>query len=122
MFRSFFFAVCLGSLLFSCEKGGENASLPKGTEGQKVENNRAGGQGALIQVQDSVHPVKCGCAIPEVGKCGEFLELDGKFYPIEGDLGLGPMPFCHKEGLKAQVEGELKEGKFYFKKFHLLKQ
>ena len=47
---------------------------------------------------DHVHDLMCGCAIKEVGKCGEFIKVDDKF--------------CRKEGLKADVEGAVKDGKY----------
>ena len=67
-----------------------------------------------------VHDVSCGCAIDAVGACGEYISVDGKFVELEGDLGLGEMPFCGQKDLKAEVTGELKDGKFVFADFKLL--
>ncbi len=63
---------------------------------------------------DHVHDLMCGCAIKEVGKCGEFIKVDDKFIPLTlpASADLGPMPFCRKEGLKADVEGAVKDGKY----------
>src|SRR5690606_33982230 len=60
----------------------------------------------------TVHRVQCGCAIESVGKCSEWIEVDGEYVPLAGDLGLGSMPFCRKEGLRARVSGAMKDGKF----------
>jgi hypothetical protein len=69
------------------------------------------------------HAVKCGCALPEVGHCGEYVEVDGKFVELElpASVDLGKMPFCGKEGLRAEVEGELRGGKVVSTKFALVK-
>lgn len=71
--------------------------------------------------QVATYPVQCGCAIKAVGHCGEYAIVDGKHVEIVGDLGLGSMPFCHKEGLEAKIGGEVKDGKLKFTSFELLK-
>ena len=45
-------------------------------------------------------------------KCGNYVQVDGKYLEIEGDLGLGKMEWCSKSGTKAQVKGFVKDGKF----------
>lgn len=59
-----------------------------------------------------VHALACGCALEEVGHCGEFVEVDGAFVPLELPVDLGSMPFCKKDGLKGRVEGAMKDGTF----------
>jgi hypothetical protein len=58
-----------------------------------------------------VYDVVCGCSLSEVGHCGEYAQVNGEFLPIEGDLGLGPMPFCGKAGLRAKIKGEVTDGR-----------
>ena len=67
--------------------------------------------------QAHLHELICGCALPEVGKCGEFIKVDEKFVELTGDLNLGHMPFCKKKDLKAWVDGDVKDGKFIAKSF-----
>ena len=69
---------------------------------------------------EAVHDVKCGCAIAEVKKCGEFVSVDGKFVPLTNHGLPGKMPFCGKKGLKAKVAGELKDGKLVATKVEVL--
>lgn len=47
---------------------------------------------------------RCGCALPEVGRCSEWANLDGRWVRLV-DHGLGSMPFCKKEGVRVRVSG-----------------
>ncbi|MBI4881210.1 MAG: hypothetical protein HY812_16365 [Planctomycetes bacterium] len=67
-----------------------------------------------------VHEVICGCALEEVGHCGEYIKVGDQYLELAGDLGLGPMPFCQKDGLKARVTGEVKDGKYHVASFALV--
>lgn len=71
-------------------------------------------------VSATTHDVICGCALEEVGKCGEYIKVEDAFLPIKGDLGLGPMPFCGKEDLKAEVTGEVEGGEYVASSLKLL--
>lgn len=69
-----------------------------------------------------VVPVMCGCTLTEVGHCGDWAEVDGKHVEIVGDLGLGDMPFCGKQGLTAAITGEVEaDGKLHATKLELTK-
>lgn len=70
--------------------------------------------GAVASMIEGVHSVECGCsdAVTSTKKCGNYVQVDGKYLPIEGDLGLGAMEWCGKHGVNAQVKGEVKDGKF----------
>ncbi|GEM_PF-1328397 len=118
-FQSSQLAYLLFSLLFACGGKVREADQPKQTK-QAVGMTTGDKTGNVLHVPESVHKVKCGCAIKGIGKCGEFIEIDGRYIPILGDLNLGPMPFCHKTGLKAKVKGNVKDGKFVFETFHLI--
>ena len=61
---------------------------------------------------DDVYDVVCGCTLEAVGHCGEYARVDGEFVEITGDLGLGSMPFCGQDGLRAEIEGEVQDGEF----------
>jgi hypothetical protein len=122
MLKPILISLCSFVLLLSCGgKGDYKKKEVQNSNGQTASTTAPSGVQA-IHIPESVHGVKCGCAIDGIGKCGEYVDIDGKYLPIDGDLGLGSMPFCHKEGLKAKVEGDVKEGKFHFKTFHLIKQ
>jgi hypothetical protein len=65
-----------------------------------------------------VHRVACGCSLGQ--SCSNMVEVDGEYVPLTGDLDLGPMAFCGKRGLKAQIAGELKDGAFVATSFELI--
>ena len=59
-------------------------------------------------------PLRCGCVLEGVGQCGEYVEIDGEFVELglPASSELGSMPFCGKDGLRAELEGELENGRF----------
>lgn len=59
-----------------------------------------------------VHALACGCALDDVGVCGEYIEVEGAYLALVAPHDLGSMPFCHKDGLRARVDGEVRDGKF----------
>ena len=74
-----------------------------------VSTPTTGGEAAVAA---DVHRVECGCALEEVGHCGNYIEVDGAFVPVGGDLGLGKMEWCGQTGLHAKVQGEMVGGEF----------
>lgn len=76
----------------------------------------------LGAITRSVHPVECGCAIPSIGACGNYVLFDGQ--PVKIGVNaetkeLGGMEWCGQSGAHAEVEGEVLDGEFvatYFKK------
>jgi hypothetical protein len=73
-----------------------------------------------VAVAEAVHDVSCGCALPDVKTCGEWVKVDGSFVPLSNHGLKGAMPFCGKKGLKAKVAGELKDGKLVASKVEVL--
>lgn len=68
-------------------------------------------------VEDRELPVKCGCKLEDVKKCSEWAQLDGQWVQLTGNHGLGSMPFCGKENLKAKVTGHVEnDGKLHLTK------
>ena len=59
----------------------------------------------------------CGCALPDVGHCAEYVQLDGRYVELVPPHDLGHMPFCGKTGLRAKVEGELDGDRFVARTF-----
>lgn len=62
--------------------------------------------------QAAVHGLRCGCAIESVGKCGNFIEVEGQYLPLKAPIDLGPMAFCEQDGLKARADGRVENGAF----------
>ncbi|MCA8922690.1 MAG: hypothetical protein KDD82_12830 [Planctomycetes bacterium] len=69
--------------------------------------------GSHAEPTTQVYDVVCGCQLEAVGHCGEYAKVDGAFVEIVGDHGLGEMPFCGKEGLKAEISGHASQGKLH---------
>jgi hypothetical protein len=58
--------------------------------------------------------VSCGCALEEVGHCGDYMQIDNKYVEIANgeEHGLGKMEWCKKSGVQVDSAGEVKSGKF----------
>ena len=67
----------------------------------------------------AVYPVACGCS--QGGACANLVEVDGKYIPLEGDLGLGAMEFCGQDGLHAAMTGAVEDGAFVATAYELRK-
>jgi hypothetical protein len=91
-----------------------------GSETRESESDAATGQGEQqVAIQDTivelaVRNVSCGCALEEVGHCGNYIQIDSKYVEIANseDLGLGPMEWCGKSGVRAKSAGNIKNGTF----------
>ena len=108
MNKRFFLILAAASILAACDGG------PR---------REAQGQEGSAKVLPAGHAhVQCGCSIPGIGICGDYVEVEGTMlelvYP-EG-VDLGPMPFCGQDDLTAQVEGEVVDGKFVASSFALI--
>lgn len=68
-----------------------------------------------------VHDVKCGCSIAEVGKCGNYILIDGKYVPMLHP-SLGKMEFCAQKdkGAKVETKGDMADGKFVAREWQLV--
>ncbi len=88
------------------EQAGDAADAANKTAADAVDDT-------VANVIEGVHSVECGCS-DTVGAdgCGNYVQVDGKYLEIEGDLGLGSMEWCGKSGHKAQVKGVVKGDKF----------
>jgi hypothetical protein len=66
------------------------------------------------EVAMGMHTVKCGCAVSSVGKCGNYIEIDGAFLEIANgaDLGLGKMEWCGLDAQTAEAAGSVTDGAF----------
>ena len=61
----------------------------------------------------AVHDAKCGCVIEDIGTCGNYVEIDGKYVVLEHPL-LGTMEFCadKENGAKIKIAGAMTDGKY----------
>jgi len=61
----------------------------------------------------AIYDVKCGCSIADIGHCGNYILIDGKYVPLVHP-SLGAMQFCSKKAAGAKIEavGAMKDGKF----------
>ncbi len=80
------------------------------------EDDGAGGGTAADAHDHEIYDVICGCALEEVGQCGEYIKIDGKWLELTG-VDIGQMPFCKREGLKGHAHGEVKDGKYHATSF-----
>ena len=69
---------------------------------------------AVADMIEGVHSVECGCSdtVTSTTSCGNYVQVGDTYLEIAGDLGLGKMEWCGKSGVKAQVKGAVKDGKF----------
>ena len=59
------------------------------------------------ELASAVYPVHCGCLLESVGHCGNYVEIDGEFLEIQGDVGLGRMEWCGRTGVHATLAGKV---------------
>jgi len=60
-----------------------------------------------------IHDAICGHVLEDVGHCGNYVKIDGKYVVLEYP-SLGVMEYCKagKKGAKVEITGEMKNGKF----------
>lgn len=94
----------------SSEEGSQTTQGDTGEAAQQIEQTAE-----TVPVELATRRVACGCAIEDVGSCGNYIEIDGDYVVIANsvELGLGAMEWCGKEGVTAESSGELKDGRFF---------
>jgi hypothetical protein len=91
-----------------------------GSDSQESKTDTAADQvSEQVAIQDMVvelatRNVSCGCALEDVGHCGNYVEIESHYVEIANskELGLGKMEWCKKEGVQVETAGEIKDGKF----------
>lgn len=65
-------------------------------------------------VELATRNASCGCALKEIGHCGNYVEIDSRYVQIANgkELGLGGMEWCGREGVQVETAGEIKNGMF----------
>jgi hypothetical protein len=103
----------------SCAKEEEIVTIDPATEQTTKDVEGATNVGnavanAVTDLIEGVHSVECGCSdtVTSTKNCGNYVQVGEQYLPIEGDLGLGKMEWCGQHGVKAQVKGAVKDGKF----------
>jgi hypothetical protein len=67
----------------------------------------------LVVSEPTVHDVMCGCSIDGVGRCGNYIMIEGSYVPLVHPK-LGKMEWCAQKskGAKIETTGAMKDGKF----------
>ncbi|MEW6071413.1 MAG: hypothetical protein AB1726_02310 [Planctomycetota bacterium] len=102
MKRSLLPLALLALLASACGSGTEPAAPPAGGDSPA----------AAAAVELSLHQARCGCSLAEVGHCGNYVEVGGKYVQLVHP-SLGTMEYCNdgETGAQIEVAGELKDGK-----------
>jgi hypothetical protein len=115
-------------LLLACSSGDQDANSDAATDQTAAEEQTTAEAPATSEapaadeapamedmvVELATRNVKCGCALEEVGHCGNYVEIESQYVEIaNGDeIGLGGMEWCGKSDVKVETAGEIKNGKF----------
>ena len=70
---------------------------------------------AAGSTETAVMTVQCGCTLDSVGRCGNYIQVDGEFVEIANreEMGLGVMEWCSVKGpVAVMAAGEMSDGKF----------
>ena len=80
----------------------------------------AGAQTAHVISTAEVHDAICGHVLEDVGHCGNYVSIDGKWVEILWPA-FGKMEWCSKgkAGAKIEITGEMKDGKFVASSYRL---
>jgi len=104
--------LCLLACLLVLSCGSESREPePEVTTADQVEVPAPLPDGAVAL---ATRAVTCGCAVEEIGHCGNYVKIDSRYVGIANntDLGLGGMEWCGKSDVTAETAGEIKDGKF----------
>ena len=92
------------------------ALIPAACTSQEAPNAQVSSTTPLANttVEQSEHTVSCGCKIDTIGACGNYVDIDGQWLEIANgeDLGIGVMEWCSVPEAKAEIAGEVEDGKF----------
>ena len=78
-----------------------------------TETPPTGTETPAVDTEAKVYDTICGCALEEVGHCGNYVKVDGKFVELVHP-SLGAMEWCGKgeAGAQAKLAGGMTDGKF----------
>lgn len=91
------------------------SSAPEKTDTPAVSGDESSTEpnAKLVSIESAVREVRCGCKIDGVGKCGNYVDVDGEWLEIGNPKahGLGVMEWCAAKGeVRAKTAGERASG------------
>lgn len=103
--------LCLLTCLLLMACGSETSEVETATKAVK---KAAEVTSENMTVELATRNVSCGCALKEVGHCGNYIEINSKYVEIANgkELGLGTMEWCGQSGVQVEAAGTLQDGKF----------
>ena len=106
--------LCLLACLFLLACSSDTEQSQSDVAADKIEQMEQSLAVPDMVVELATRNVSCGCALEEVGHCGNYIEIDSRYVEIANskELGLGKMEWCNKSGVQAESSGEIKDGKF----------
>jgi hypothetical protein len=78
--------------------------------GDTTSSDSSAANASAKAVPAAMREVRCGCKIDGIGKCGNYVSVDGKWLEITNreERGLGVMEWCSADSkVEAEVAGEL---------------
>lgn len=121
-------ALALAALLFACTSDEQAPAKPQTPSPAPAANTpantdatpAAGAQAAHVISTAEVHDAICGHVLEDVGHCGNYVSIDGKWVEILWPA-FGKMEWCSKgkAGAKIEITGEMKDGKFVASSYRL---
>jgi hypothetical protein len=114
---SLFALSVLSALGASCEREesqtSSNASQPSAMEARSSQP-KPEAQALVKEIATpEVHRAICGHVLPDVGHCGNYVEVEGQWVEVLWPE-LGVMEWCRrgKQGAEVEITGAMKDGKF----------
>ena len=103
--------LCLLACLLLLACGSETRESESGAATDQTDN-QATVQDMVVEL--ATRNVSCGCALEEIGHCGNYIEIESRYVKVANGetFGLGGMEWCGKSGVQAESEGEITNGKF----------
>lgn len=123
----------LAALLFACKSDEQTPAKPQTPSPAPSANTpaanppantdatpAAGAQATHVISTAEVHDAICGHVLEDVGHCGNYVSIDGKWVEILWPA-FGKMEWCSKgkAGAKIEITGEMKDGKFVASSYRL---
>lgn len=103
------------TLLFSgaCSTDAETSTQNDGVVKDGVMPDGEATPSASANAETVRYQAMCGCSIEGIGRCGNYVMIDGRYVPIVHS-SLGKMEWCRKKFAGATIEaaGEMQDGKF----------
>ena len=106
-----YLSLVLLAVVASCGAKEEATATPGNGAGASTSSE---GSGLPVALAASTHEVRCGCKIEGIGKCGNYVDVDGAWVEISNpdEHELGHMEWCGAQSkVEATVAGTVMDGK-----------